>query len=90
MKTTTEIKMSAKALEIFTAADTYTEWWTEAELEAKATAFQTWGNLTNGNLSKADYAEIFEVFERAAQSATPKAALFGQVYINTLTALSEI
>jgi hypothetical protein len=90
MNTTTEIKMSAKALEIFTAADTYTEWWKEAELEAKAAAFQTWAWLTNGNQSKIEYAEIFAGFEKLAQSKDPKQALFGQVYINTLTTLSEI
>jgi hypothetical protein len=90
MNTNTEIKMSAKALEIFTAADSYTDWWKEAELEAKAAAFNTWGHLTNGELSKAEYAEIFENFERAAKSGDPKRAHFGQVYINTLTALSEI
>ena len=86
----TDIKMSAKALEIFTAADSYTDWWKDAEIEAKAAAFQTWGSLTNGNMSKTEYAEIFTGFEKAAQGNDPKRAFFGQTYINTLTTLSEI
>lgn len=90
MNKTEQAQVIETVEELWAAAEAYQSWWTSPELEGKALAVRLWFNLTNGDLTKAEFGEIMVGVQKAATSGHPGRVSFATSYLNTLVTLSRI
>lgn len=90
MNNTEQAQLAERVEGLWAAAETYKSWWTSPELEGKALAVRLWFNLTNDDVTKAEFGEIMAGVYKALASGHPGRVLYATSYLNTLMTLSRI